>query len=75
MTDIIVSRKPPVTTVTLNRPEDLNRLTPDSMALLGMIVAYIAADDDVHAVVVTGTGTDIFSAGLLNPDIRAAMSK
>jgi enoyl-CoA hydratase/carnithine racemase len=75
MTDIIVSRKPPVTTVTLNRPEDLNRLTPDSMALLGRIVADIAADDDVHAVVVTGTGTDIFSAGLLNPDIRAAMSK
>jgi len=75
MTDIIVSREPPVTTVTLNREPDLNRLTPDSMALLGRIVADIAADDDVHAVVVTGAGAEFFSAGLLNPDIRAAMSK
>ena len=75
MTDIIVSREPPVTTVTLNREPDLNRLTPASMALLGRIVADIAADDDVHAVVVTGAGTEFFSAGLLNPEIRAAMSK
>jgi enoyl-CoA hydratase/carnithine racemase len=75
MTDIIVSRKPSVATVTLNRPADLNRLTPESMALLGRIVAEIAADDGIHAVVVTGAGSEFFSAGLLNPDIRASMSK
>lgn len=75
MTDISVIRDPPVTTVTLNRPDDLNRLTPGSMALLGRIVAEIAADDNIHAVIVTGAGFDFFSAGLLNPDIRAAMSK
>ena len=74
MTDISVTRDPPVTTVTLNRPDDLNRLTPGSMALLGRIVAEIAADDNIHAVIVTGAGFDFFSAGLLNPDIRAAMS-
>tara|TARA_R110000868_G_scaffold1844_12_gene14647 strand:- start:4390 stop:5169 length:780 start_codon:yes stop_codon:yes gene_type:complete len=75
MTEIIVSKSPPVATVTLNRPEDLNRLTPDAMALLGRIIDDIAADDSIHAVVVTGAGNDVFSAGLLNPDIRAAMTK
>jgi enoyl-CoA hydratase/carnithine racemase len=75
MADIIVSKNPPVAAITLNRPDDLNRLTPDSMALLGRIVDDIAADTDIHAVVVAGAGDAVFSAGLLNPDIRAAMSK
>ena len=75
MADIIVSRNPPVATITLNRPDDLNRLTQDSMVLLGSIVDDIATDPDIHAVVVTGAGDAVFSAGLLNPDIRAAMSK
>ncbi|MGB0629934.1 MAG: enoyl-CoA hydratase/isomerase family protein [Alphaproteobacteria bacterium] len=74
MADIDLTKTPPVAVVTLNRPDDLNRLTPDSMALLGRIVDDIAADDDVHAVVVTGAD-DIFSAGLLNPEIRASMTK
>lgn len=73
--DIILTKTPPVATVTLNRPDDLNRLTPDSMALLDRIVGDIAADDAIHAVIVTGAGDEVFSAGLLNPDIRAAMSK
>lgn len=62
-------------TITLNRPDDLNRLTPEAMALLGPTVDDIGADPEIHAVVVTGAGDDMFSAGLLNPDIRAAMSK
>lgn len=75
MADIILAKTPPVATITLNRPDDLNRLTPDSMALLGEMVDDIGANPEIHAVVVTGAGDAMFSAGLLNPDIRAAMSK
>lgn len=75
MAEIILAKTPPVATITLNRPDDLNRLTPDSMALLGEMVDDIGADSKIHAVVVTGAGDAMFSAGLLNPDIRAAMSK
>lgn len=75
MADIILANNSPVATITLNRPDDLNRLTPDSMALLGGMVDDIEADTAIHAVVVTGAGEEMFSAGLLNPDIRAAMSK
>jgi enoyl-CoA hydratase/carnithine racemase len=75
MADIILSKTHPVATVTLNRPDDLNRLTPDSMASFGRTVDQIAEMDDIHAVVVTGSGNEVFSAGLLNPEIRASMSK
>jgi len=75
MADIILAKTAPVAMVTLDRPDDLNRMTPDSMALLGRFVDDIGADDAIHAVIVTGAGDEMFSAGLLNPDIRAAMSK
>lgn len=75
MADILLTKTPPVATITLNRPDDLNRLTPDSMATLGQLIAEVGSDDTLHAVVVTGTGETVFSAGLLNPDIRAALSK
>ncbi len=75
MADIDLMRNGAVATVTLNRPDDANRLTPDSMVLLGNIVDEIEADNTVNAVVVTGAGDEVFSLGLLNPEIRAAMSK
>ena len=75
MPEITLDKTAPVAAVTLDRPDDLNRLTPDSMALLGRIVEDIGSDEAVHAVVVTGAGDEMFSAGLLNPEIRAAMSK
>ena len=75
MADIILAKTAPVATVTLDRPDDLNRMTPDSMALLGRIVQDLEFDDAIHAVIVTGAGDEMFSVGLLNPDIRAAMSK
>ena len=43
MADIILANNSPVATITLNRPDDLNRLTPDSMALLGGMVDDIGA--------------------------------
>jgi enoyl-CoA hydratase/carnithine racemase len=64
-----------VAAITLDRQDDANRMTPEDMTRLGEIVAGLAADETVNAVMVTGAGEDWFSAGLLNPDIRAAMVK
>ena len=75
MADVNSVHTPPVATVTLDRPDDLNRMTPNSMQLLGKIVRQIVNDSEIHAVVLTGSGEEVFSAGLLNPDIRGAMSK
>lgn len=60
--------------ITIDNVEDDNRMTPDSMAALGEAVRHLGGSDDIHAVLVTGAG-DKFSFGLLNPVIRAAMSK
>ncbi|NKB50133.1 MAG: enoyl-CoA hydratase [Alphaproteobacteria bacterium] len=65
----------PIATVTINRAEDENRLTRANLERLGEIANILQASDDVQAVLITGTGDDFFSAGLLNPVIRAAMSK
>ena len=63
-----------VAMLTIDNVADDNRLTPQSIAALGSAVAHIGARDDINAVLLTGAG-DIFSLGLLNPSIRAGMTK
>ena len=75
MKEIIINFEPPISTITLNRPDDLNRLTTESMAVLGEYITGLRLNNDVQAVVITGAGDQIFSAGLLNPEIRSQMSK
>lgn len=77
MTDdeVVLAPDAPIATITLNRPDDLNRLSRANMERLGEIVAMLAADDTIHAVIVTGAGEGYFSAGLLNPEIRAGLPK
>ena len=62
MPDIELVKSSPVATVTLNRPDDLNRLTPDSMALLGRTVEDIASDDEIHAALSDAGATDFVCA-------------
>jgi enoyl-CoA hydratase len=59
-----------VATVTINRPEAMNSLSPEVVGELDQALDQIMADDDVRAVVLTGAGK-AFVAGA---DI-AAMSK
>lgn len=73
--EILLEIAAPIATVTLNRPDDMNRMSPAGIERLGAIVESLAGRDDVHAVLVTGAGSKFFSAGLLNPEIRAAMTK
>lgn len=63
MNDIIYTVEAGVATVTFNRPEKLNALTPDMLSAFFVRVAEAAADPAVRVIVITGTGRG-FCAGL-----------
>ena len=65
----------PIATITIDRADDENRLTRANLERLGEIAETLKASDDVQAVLITGTGGEYFSHGLLNPVIRAGLSK
>lgn len=59
-------------TITLNRPERRNAMTPDHMNFVGQLCAQAEHDDDVRVVLITGVG-DSFCAGadLAEADLSA----
>src|SRR5438045_2030960 len=73
--EVQVARAGGVLTVTLNRPADQNRLTRDVLVTLQEMVDGLRNDDVTQAVVLTGTGTEFFSMGILNPAVRAGYTK
>lgn len=64
-----------VATITLNTPEAMNRLNPASLRYFAELVEQLRLSEAIHAVVITGAGDEWFCAGLMNPEIRAAMTK
>jgi enoyl-CoA hydratase/carnithine racemase len=70
-----VSREGRIVMVTLNGPDAENRLTPDVLGALEALVAGLAEDADAQVVLITGAGGEFFSAGILNPAIRATYTK
>jgi enoyl-CoA hydratase/carnithine racemase len=64
-----------VATLTLERPQDANRLSPQLIARLGTLAESLREDTQTNVVVITGSGSEIFSLGILNPAIRASLSK
>jgi enoyl-CoA hydratase/carnithine racemase len=52
-----------VATITLNRPDKLNTMTPDMGKALLELVPYINANDEIRVVILTGSGSKAFSAG------------
>jgi enoyl-CoA hydratase/carnithine racemase len=72
---IVTTRVSNVLYLTIDRPADMNRLSPDLVEQLGHIVAALRDDQETHVLVITGRGDDFFSMGLLNPAIRASLSK
>ena len=64
-----------VATITINRPDDENRMTPAVLERLGAIADGLANDSGTQAVIVTGAGDAFFSAGMLNPELRATLTK
>ena len=73
--EIVLDLDGAVGTITLNRPREQNRLSRDGIGRLGAVVDRLAADERIRAVIVTGAGNCWFSAGLLDPAIRASLSK
>ncbi len=65
--ELIVSAADGVTTITLNRPDALNAITPSMLEALDAAVAAADADPEQRIVVLTGTGR-AFSAGV---DLKA----
>lgn len=64
---VVTSDAGPIRTLSLNRPDALNALTPALLAELGDAVEAAGTDDTVRVVVLTGTGR-AFSAGV---DLKA----
>ena len=64
-----------VVTLTLDRPADQNRLTRSMLLTLQRTVDELAGDAEAQAVVITGSGTEFFSMGILSPSVRAGYAK
>jgi enoyl-CoA hydratase len=73
--EVLVRREGSVATITIDRPADQNRLTPDVLHTLARHVHDLGADERTQAVVVTGGGAEFFSMGILNPAVRATYTK
>src|ERR1700755_2857523 len=63
MTDVVVEYRGSAAWVRLNRPDVRNALSRDVNVRLQEIAAGFEDRDDVHAVVITGTGDKAFCAG------------
>ena len=66
---LIVERTPPIATVTLDRPERMNAISPEMARELDAFWQSFDADDDLHVAIITGAGR-AFCAGrdLVRPD-------
>ena len=73
--EVRVERDGRAMTITLDRPGDQNRLTRDVLLTLQGLVDRLGADDEIQAVVITGSGAEFFSMGILNPAVRASYTK
>jgi len=60
---IIEERRHSVAIVTLNRPEKLNALSRETIAALSETFKNLENDENLRAVILTGTGERAFSAG------------
>jgi enoyl-CoA hydratase len=65
--EILTTRDGKIATITFNRPDALNAITPTMLGTLGDALDALAADSDVAVVILTGSGR-AFSAGV---DLKA----
>jgi enoyl-CoA hydratase len=62
-TTILVEREAPLATITLNRPGVLNALNATMIGELRLAFDALEIDDEIRAVVLTGSGERAFAAG------------
>jgi len=63
MNNILFSTEGHIATITLNRPEKLNAVTPEMADAIIAHVEQCNADDQIRAVIITGAGERAFCAG------------
>jgi enoyl-CoA hydratase len=63
MTTLLYVKNEGVATITFNRPEARNALTPEMLCRLADAIADFAADDSIRVAIITGTGEKAFCAG------------
>lgn len=63
-----------VWTVTLNRPDKANSLTADMLLRLVEIVSEASVDPEIRALILTGAGDKVFSAGADLDEARAGLA-
>lgn len=61
--NILLDRRPPVATITINRPDQRNAISFQMWGELSQILTDLDANKAIRAVVITGAGNDAFSAG------------
>ncbi|PLY02270.1 MAG: crotonase [Desulfuromonas sp.] len=52
-----------IATITINRPQAMNALSPDTIRELGAVIKLLQERDDVHVILITGAGDKAFVAG------------
>jgi len=74
--DVLLERRGPVAHLVINRPERRNALNASVLSGLRAALAEVKVDDSLRVVVLTGAGTQAFSAGadLIGPNSPAAAS-
>jgi enoyl-CoA hydratase/carnithine racemase len=75
MAEILFKKEGRVAVITLNRPDDDNRMTREVLGRLGTIADELTADEETLAVILTGNGGTFFSAGMLHPKVRATLTR
>jgi enoyl-CoA hydratase/carnithine racemase len=75
MEEVLYKAADRVAAITLNRPDDENRMTPAVLERLGAIADALATDTQTQVVIISGAGEKFFSAGMLHPKVRVKMTK
>lgn len=63
MPDLLYEKDGPVVTITMNRPDRRNAISPEMMVRLGEAWVDFAQDDGLHVAILTGAGREAFSVG------------
>ena len=72
---LVLERSGGVLNLTIDRPDDMNRLMPEVLMRLGAIAEALRDDEHTQVLVISGSGDAHFSMGIMNPAIRARFSK
>ncbi len=60
---LLIEKKGPIATLTINRSEKRNTLTPELLLQMGDTIDSLSDDDSIHTLVIRGAGEKAFCAG------------